>query len=36
MSGPDAAISGTYLTKLINPHAADNALFSADDGTAAV
>jgi pyruvate dehydrogenase (quinone) len=36
VSGPDAAISGTYLTKLINTHAADNALFSADDGTAAV
>lgn len=35
VSGPDAAISGTYLTKIINKHAAD-ALFAADDGTAAV
>ena len=32
-SGPDAAISGTYLTKVINKHAADDALFTADDGT---
>ncbi len=32
-SGPDAAISGTYLTKVINQHAADDALFAADDGT---
>jgi pyruvate dehydrogenase (quinone) len=32
-SGPDAAISGTYLTKVINEHAADDALFAADDGT---
>ncbi len=36
VSGPDAAISGTYLTKIINKHAADNALFAADDGTALV
>jgi pyruvate dehydrogenase (quinone) len=36
VSGPDAAISGSYLTKIINEHAADNALFSADDGTATV
>ena len=36
MSGPDAAISGTYLTKIINKHAAEDALFAADDGTAAV
>jgi pyruvate dehydrogenase (quinone) len=35
-SDPDAAISGTYLTKIINRHAADDALFAADDGTAAV
>ena len=28
-----AAISGTYLTKVINEHAADDALFAADDGT---
>jgi pyruvate dehydrogenase (quinone) len=34
--GPDAAISGTYLTKLINKHAADDALFTGDDGTALV
>jgi pyruvate dehydrogenase (quinone) len=33
VSGPDAAISGTYLTKLINKHAADDALFGVDDGT---
>ena len=31
-----AAISGTYLTKIINKHAAEDALFTADDGTAAV
>ncbi len=36
MSGPDAAISGTYLTKIINQHAAEDALFAADDGTTAV
>jgi pyruvate dehydrogenase (quinone) len=36
VSGPDAAISGTYLTKIINKHAAEDALFAADDGTAAV
>ncbi|HZB91928.1 MAG TPA: thiamine pyrophosphate-dependent enzyme [Stellaceae bacterium] len=36
VSGPDAAISGTYLTKYINKHAAPDALFAADDGTAAV
>jgi pyruvate dehydrogenase (quinone) len=35
-SGPDSAISGTYLTKIINKHAAEDALFAADDGTAAV
>jgi pyruvate dehydrogenase (quinone) len=33
VSGPDGAISGTYLTKIINRHAADDALFAADDGT---
>jgi pyruvate dehydrogenase (quinone) len=32
-SRPDAAISGTYLTKIINRHADDDALFAADDGT---
>src|SRR6266446_6363243 len=36
ISGPDAAISGTYLTKIINQHAAEDALFAADDGTASV
>jgi len=36
VSGPDAAISGTYLTKIINKHAAEDALFAADDGIAAV
>jgi pyruvate dehydrogenase (quinone) len=35
-SGPESAISGTYLTKIINEHAAEDALFAADDGTAAV
>src|SRR5580692_5566305 len=34
-SGSDA-ISGTYLTKVINKHAAQDALFTADDGTALV
>ncbi len=33
VSGPDAMISGTYLTKIINKHAADDAIFAADDGT---
>ena len=33
VSGPDSAISGTYLTKIINKHAAEDALFAADDGT---
>ena len=36
VSGTDSTISGTYLTKIINKHAADDALFAADDGTAAV
>ncbi len=36
VSGPDAAISGTYLTKIINQHAAEDALFAADDGTPTV
>src|SRR3954470_14590038 len=31
VSGPDSAISGTYLTKIINKYAAENALFTADD-----
>jgi pyruvate dehydrogenase (quinone) len=36
VSGPDATISGTYLTQVINKHAAEDALFAADDGTALV
>ena len=36
VSGPDSAISGTYLTKIINKHAAEDALFTADDGAATV
>src|ERR1700722_12740057 len=35
-AGPDSTISGTYLTKTINKHAAKDALFAADDGTALV
>src|SRR6201999_589752 len=36
VSDPDAKISGSYLTKVINKYAARDALFAADDGTAAV
>src|SRR6266516_2206510 len=36
VSGPGSAVSGTYLTKVINKHAAEDALFAADDGTTAV
>jgi pyruvate dehydrogenase (quinone) len=36
LSGLDAAISGTYLTKLINKYAAEDAIFACDDGTPAV
>jgi pyruvate dehydrogenase (quinone) len=36
VSGSDSAVSGTYLTKMINTYAAENALFAADDGTATV
>jgi pyruvate dehydrogenase (quinone) len=36
VSGPDSAIPGTYLTKIINKHAAEDALFAADDGTPTV
>jgi pyruvate dehydrogenase (quinone) len=36
LSGPDATIPGTYLAKIINKRAAEDALFSADDGTVAV
>jgi pyruvate dehydrogenase (quinone) len=35
-AGPDATISGTYLTKVINRYAAKDALFAGDDGTALV
>ena len=35
-AGPDSTISGTYLTKMVNKHAAKDALFAADDGTALV
>jgi pyruvate dehydrogenase (quinone) len=36
LSGPDATIPGTYLAKIINKRAAEDALFAADDGTVAV
>jgi pyruvate dehydrogenase (quinone) len=36
VSSPDSSITGTYLTKIINKYAADDALFAADDGTATV
>jgi pyruvate dehydrogenase (quinone) len=36
VSGPDATIPGTYLAKIINRYAAEDALFAADDGTVAV
>ena len=36
VSSPDATIPGTYLAKIVNKHAAEDALFAADDGTAAV
>jgi pyruvate dehydrogenase (quinone) len=36
VSGPDASIPGTYLAKVINKLAADDALFTADDGTVLV
>src|SRR6201987_5983671 len=36
VSGTDPTISGTFLTKIINKYAAEDALFAADDGTAAV
>jgi len=35
-AGPEAAISGTWLTEIVNKHAAEDALFAADDGTASV
>jgi pyruvate dehydrogenase (quinone) len=36
VSNPDSTIPGTYLAKIVNKHAAGDALFAADDGTAAV
>jgi pyruvate dehydrogenase (quinone) len=36
VSGPDASIPGTYLAKVINRHAAEDALFTVDDGTVLV
>jgi pyruvate dehydrogenase (quinone) len=33
---PHSTIPGTYLAKLVNKHAAEDTLFAADDGTAAV
>ena len=33
---PTPRFPGTYLTKIINKHAAEDALFAADDGTATV
>src|SRR4029078_12300074 len=35
-SGSDSAIYGTYLTKVINKYATEDALFVADDGTPTV
>jgi pyruvate dehydrogenase (quinone) len=34
--GHNGSISGTYLTEVINRHAAEDALFTADDGTPTV
>jgi pyruvate dehydrogenase (quinone) len=36
VSRPDATIPGTYLAKTINKHAAEDALFTVDDGTVLV
>jgi pyruvate dehydrogenase (quinone) len=36
VSGPDASIPGSYLAKIINRHAAEDALFTIDDGTVLV
>jgi pyruvate dehydrogenase (quinone) len=35
VAGHDGSIPGTYLTEVINRHAAEDAVFSADDGTPA-
>jgi pyruvate dehydrogenase (quinone) len=36
LSGPNASIPGSYLAKVINKHAAKDALFTVDDGTVLV
>jgi pyruvate dehydrogenase (quinone) len=36
VSSPDASIPGTYLARIINKHAAEDALFTVDDGTVLV
>jgi pyruvate dehydrogenase (quinone) len=36
VSGPNAPIPGTYLAKIINKHAAEDAVFTIDDGTVLV
>src|SRR5216683_2057359 len=36
VSGPDASIPGTHLAKIINKQAAEDALFTVDDGTVLV
>ncbi len=36
VSRPDASIPGTYVAKIINKHAAEDALFTIDDGTVLV
>jgi pyruvate dehydrogenase (quinone) len=36
LSGPNASIPGSYLAKVINKHAAEDALFTVDDGTVLV
>jgi pyruvate dehydrogenase (quinone) len=36
VSRPDAKVSGSYLAKVINKHAAEDALFTVDDGTVLV
>jgi pyruvate dehydrogenase (quinone) len=36
VSGPNASIPGTYVAKVINKHAAADALFAVDDGTVLV
>src|SRR6202012_3053101 len=36
VSNPDASIPGSYLAKVINKHAAEDALFTVEDGTVLV